>query len=124
MWIAPIEPTLYENNSLTLSVDGPFALEMLQARLMPNLKRAVEEACGTATEILIVNKKSVKTAIRLPSKSNIKYSFDSFIVGPSNELAFAACKQLADFSGADFNPLYIYSNGSKSDFYKKKISKN
>ena len=110
MWIAPIEPTLYENNSLTLSVDGPIALEMLQARLMPNLKRAVEEACGTTTEILIVNKKSIKTAIRLPSKSNIKYSFDSFIVGPSNELAFAACKQFADFSDADFNPLYIYSN--------------
>ena len=77
MWIDPIEPTLYENNSLTLSVDGPFALEMLQARLMPNLKRAVEEACGTTTEVLIVNKRSIKTAIRLPSKSNIKYSFDS-----------------------------------------------
>ena len=69
MWISPIEPTSYKDNSLTLSVEGPFALEMLQARLMPNLKRAVEESCGVATEILIVNKKSAKTEIHLPSKS-------------------------------------------------------
>jgi len=111
MWISPIEPTSYEDNSLTLSVDGPFALEMLQARLMPVLKRAVEESCGAPTEILIVNKKSAKTEIRLPSKPNDnKHTFDSFIVGPSNELAFAACKQFADFSETDFNPLYVYSN--------------
>lgn len=33
-----------------------------------------------------------------------------FIVGPSNELAMTAVRQVADCPGAKFNPLYLYGN--------------
>jgi len=39
---------------------------------------------------------------------NPKYVFDSFIVGPFNELAFAASQAVVKSLGTSYNPLYIY----------------
>ncbi len=39
---------------------------------------------------------------------NDRYSFDDFIVGSSNELAFAACQSIAANPGTKYNPLLLY----------------
>lgn len=39
---------------------------------------------------------------------NNKYTFDSFIVGSSNELAYAACQAIVQNPGTKYNPLFIY----------------
>lgn len=39
---------------------------------------------------------------------NERYTFDSFIVGASNELAFAACQAVAQQPGTRYNPLFLY----------------
>jgi chromosomal replication initiator protein len=38
---------------------------------------------------------------------NPKFTFGNFIVGPSNELAYAAARAIADTGGARYNPLFI-----------------
>ena len=39
---------------------------------------------------------------------NERYTLDSFIVGSSNELAFAACQAVASQPGTKYNPLFLY----------------
>lgn len=39
---------------------------------------------------------------------NDRYTFDNFVVGDSNELAFAACQSIATQPGTKYNPLYLY----------------
>ena len=39
---------------------------------------------------------------------NPKYTFDTFVVGPSNQFVTAAAKSVAENPGASFNPLFIY----------------
>lgn len=39
---------------------------------------------------------------------NERYTFDSFIVGSGNELAYAACQAIAVNPGTKYNPLFIY----------------
>lgn len=42
------------------------------------------------------------------SPINPKFTFDSFVVGPSNEFIFAAAKAVAENPGEAYNPLFIY----------------
>lgn len=39
---------------------------------------------------------------------NEKYTFDNFIVGSGNELAYAACQAIAASPGTKYNPLFVY----------------
>lgn len=39
---------------------------------------------------------------------NPKYTFESFIVGSSNELAYTACQTVAKMPGTKYNPLFLY----------------
>jgi len=39
---------------------------------------------------------------------NERYTFDTFIVGSGNELAFAACQSIVQIPGAKYNPLFLY----------------
>ncbi len=39
---------------------------------------------------------------------NPKYTFDNFVVGSSNELAYAACQAVVNSPGTKYNPLFIY----------------
>ena len=39
---------------------------------------------------------------------NERYSFETFVVGSGNELAYAACQAVAENPGTKYNPLFIY----------------
>src|SRR5439155_12936413 len=43
-----------------------------------------------------------------PPALNTKYTFDSFVVGPSNQFAVAACTAVANAPGKAYNPLFLY----------------
>ena len=111
MWIKPIIPISLKNNILTLSVKSPFALKMLTERMSSIITRVSRQINDDVLEISFivdsVNKKITEPVI---IKESSRFTFNSFIVGPSNELAFAASKQIASFTEPEYNPLYIYSN--------------
>lgn len=39
---------------------------------------------------------------------NERYTFDNFVVGSSNELAYAACQAITNSPGSKYNPLFVY----------------
>lgn len=41
---------------------------------------------------------------------NPRYTFDSFVVGPFNELAYAAAQAVVKKPGITYNPLFVYGN--------------
>ena len=43
-----------------------------------------------------------------PSNLNAEFTFDSYVVGRSNELAIAGARQVAENAGTSYNPLLIY----------------
>ncbi|TAK89101.1 chromosomal replication initiator protein DnaA [Patescibacteria group bacterium] len=42
------------------------------------------------------------------SRLNQKYTFENFVIGPSNELAYAASLAVAKHPGTKYNPLFLY----------------
>jgi chromosomal replication initiator protein len=39
---------------------------------------------------------------------NEKYTFENFVVGSGNELAYAACMSISNIPGTKYNPLFVY----------------
>ncbi len=48
------------------------------------------------------------SGVPMETKLDEKYTFESFIVGPSNSLAHAAARAVARDPGNDYNPLFVY----------------
>lgn len=47
--------------------------------------------------------------LQLSAPLNPAYTFDSFVVGKTNEFAYAAARKVADSRDVSFNPLFLYS---------------
>lgn len=67
------------------------------------LTDSTDPAAQLATPILQSTKKTSPTTALNP-----RYTFDSFIVGSSNDLAYTACRAVAETPGTKYNPLFLY----------------
>ncbi|EKD49065.1 MAG: hypothetical protein ACD_64C00016G0007 [uncultured bacterium] len=65
-----------------------------------------------ASVITVLKGRSSRDLIKIDAKKignlNSNYSFDTFIVGPSNSLAYAAAHAVTEQPGTRYNPLFIY----------------
>jgi chromosomal replication initiator protein len=43
-----------------------------------------------------------------PTRLNPRYTFETFVTGPSNRMAFAACTAVAEHPGARYTPLFLF----------------
>ncbi len=72
----------------------------------------IQPAIKTSLSNLETNQRSTaiapQTVYRQWNGTNSSYSFDTFIVGPSNSLAYAASQAVAEKPGQMYNPLFIY----------------
>src|SRR5262249_24898849 len=44
------------------------------------------------------------------NRPRLRHDLESFVVGPSNQLAFNAATYVAEFPGAQYNPLFVHGN--------------
>lgn len=67
------------------------------------IHRAVDNSSSNSQAEEVVNNSKNDTL-------NEHYVFENFVVGKSNQLAHAAAKSVAEGSGKNYNPLYIYGD--------------
>jgi chromosomal replication initiator protein len=63
-----------------------------------------------SNEQLEVDSTDIQSAAESSLKANLNrdFTFDNFVEGKSNQLAFAAARQVAENPGGSYNPLFIY----------------
>jgi len=82
------------------------ALISKQAALTPPVKASSAKRSPTYIPEI------VNTSAAQSSSPRQRFQFDNFIVGPSNEFAFAAARQIANSEEAQYNPVVIHgTNG-------------
>jgi len=119
-WIEPLKAARWASGELTLETPSGFFREWLKRHLMPALETAVCAASGHPTTVLLaVNEQlgvatpavrpPVRPADPLTQAPPSRYTFDNFVVGASNRVAFNAARAVVAQPGARFNPLFLYS---------------
>lgn len=107
-----IKPKALTKDTIVLLIENSFHKDAIEKRFFDHISVAVNEVSDIKLKLEIVGVDPVKTKPKA-NKATIdlhKFTFENFIVGSSNELAFAASKQICDYKLNDFNPLYIYSD--------------
>ncbi len=123
LWFKPIRPVQFKDNVLTIEIPNRFFKEWIEDFHPNTISEIIEPMVGypvsvkyktaekeDATLKRIDTKLEVRKA-KLASRGiylNPKYTFDTFIVGPSNQFAHAAAKRVGENPGYAYNPLFIY----------------
>ena len=107
-----IKPKSLTEDSIVILIENSFHKDAIEKRFFDHISSAVNEVSGTKLKLEIVGVASNKVKQKNNARSFDlhRFTFDNFIVGSSNELAYAASKQICDYEVGDFNPLYIYSD--------------
>ena len=121
LWIAPLKPYDILEDRLIVLVDKKQFLDIINKRFKQTLRIAILDVTEINKEILFIDESGLDSLYKEEKKEelsfsdalknanlNSRYTFDSFVVGSSNDLAHAACVAVAELPGEQYNPLYIY----------------
>lgn len=115
--------TLLKNvgeDKITLSTPHAFIKETLNQRHLPLIESTFENLLGKKVNIELIVKEleaspkdegeedffqPVQTVTTI---LNPKYTLSNFVVGPSNNVAFAAAQAVVQNPGTSYNPLFLY----------------
>ncbi|MDE7399385.1 MAG: chromosomal replication initiator protein DnaA [Oscillospiraceae bacterium] len=125
LWLDPLIPVKMEDNSFIFATDMEFKRDTLNSLYRPYIEEQLKTILGVPVKVKIIidekltspktsiaemiNAEPVNETVDIIDKK-VTYTFDNFIVGPSNNLAFAAAKAVSKKQHEKYNPLFIYGD--------------
>ncbi len=122
-WIKPLTALTVGEDSLTLKVPNHFFVEWLGQHYLNVMKEVVSDIFHKPLSIVLVPPvgEALAAARQKPERSEFvpaqltsdsglreRYIFDTFVIGKSNEFAYATAFATAQDPGKQYNPLFIY----------------
>ncbi len=130
LWIKTVEFDSFENSTVTLKFPKPMHQNIVTSQYGELFEEAFENVLGFKINISYIcdnvfdgnMKEDNRTSYQdkhLEDYRNEQFTFENFIVGPSNRFVYAAAKAVASDPGSirskgssfsNYNPLFIYGN--------------
>ncbi len=125
-WLEGTEGLRIADHALVIGTKSEFVTEWMQKRMRPLIVRTLTELAAEPLDIRfealrptgetsiplalqIVGEPGSRTATSIARpRLRERYTFNSFIIGPGNRLAFAAAESVAVEPGGLYNPLFLY----------------
>lgn len=154
-WISFIEPVSFADNKAILYIKTPFQRDILNKQYLEKIKNSFAEVLGFPITVIITTEEDISDYYNgdfSPSEGitssppveienvideadvsclngTYEYTFDTFIVGSSNNFAYAACKAITNEQAGTYNPLFIYGPSGLGKTHllmaiKNELSKN
>ncbi len=126
VWIKTLEPyAIAEGGNFVLLASTELAKKLVTKNFSGHILGVLSEISPSITAVTVIteNEKEKyaptieeaqegageKAGLSMDSGSvTSKYTFDSFVVGTSNQLVYAAARNVAETPGSKYNPLFIY----------------
>jgi len=113
-WLKPTSLVSISGKDIHISVPNRFFGEWIKEHYYPQIQEALEkELAEEGLRIHFVVDEKGETAgsperERRRGNLNPRYTFESFVVGSSNQFAHAASRKVAERPGTSYNPLFLY----------------
>lgn len=123
LWFKEIELGSFIDGEATLWFPNNFKRNTVVSQYNELLEEAFEQVCGFKVFLEYLSPEDLKTPeekhnVAIKDLKNDLFTFENFIVGPSNKFAYTAATAIAGDPGgqisksglATYNPLFIYGN--------------
>ena len=114
-WFDEVDPVDIKGNMLILHCGNDFKRGYIKSLFLEHIKDAMRNLFSLDFEVTILDTPEweefhAEAVSAQPKDKRRNYTFDNFIVGPSNKLAYAACQNVANMPAENYNPLLIYGD--------------
>src|SRR3989344_3716129 len=107
------------SDKIVLAAPSAFIKETLNQKHLPLIEKTFEEILGKSLKVEFIIKEVEETKDEIegeffqpastPTSSlNPKYTLENFVVGPTNNVAYAAAQAVVQNPGTSYNPLFLY----------------
>jgi chromosomal replication initiator protein len=128
-WLESLEQQSVDGNVVRIVAPSEFHLRWVNDKYRPLIQEALTMAYGPSAEVELgatdspafdqpsiddepepepVPRAAIAHETHGDTKLVPKYSFENFVVGPSNRFAHAAALAIAEQPGGNYNPLFVY----------------
>lgn len=137
-WFKPTELVINGDGTFAVAVSNVFAKQQFESKFNQQVlkalnkngvnvksvnyviksdksRRAASDVRSPLAEAVAEHTKTASSPLPTPTTTtaknpnlNPKYTFDNFVVGSSNDLAYATCQAVAKSPGEKYNPVFIY----------------
>ena len=115
-WFDELKAVDLRDGTLYLHCSNTFKQGYIEELFLKNIKSSLKDIFSTDIEVRILNDEDYAAfAGGEPSKRggfdpDDEFTFETFVVGPSNKLAYAASLSVAEYPAKNYNPLFIYGD--------------
>lgn len=129
-WFKPTELVIHPDGTFSIAVSNVFAKQQFESKFndqvvaalqkngittskveyiikLNQTKKPVSEATSDVNAAPLVTKKTTARPA-VGDGLNPRYTFENFVVGSSNDLAYAAAQAVSGAPGTKYNPVFIY----------------
>ena len=112
-WFDDAEVVELTEEHLILYSSSDFRREIIRKRCTDYIRDALKEIFNSDAKLIVFGDEELDAFRSKDKKSNTldfnpQFSFDSFVVGPSNRFAHSAAIAVTTYPGDVYNPLFIY----------------
>ena len=116
-WVRPCRLAAVEGDHIRIAAPNTYTRDWLHQHHTESLQAAAREVLGGNPRVsldidreppsLVAASHEIEPPVAAPGLST-RYTFESFVVGNSNQFAQAACQAVAELPSRAYNPLFIY----------------
>lgn len=115
-WFDETTVVALEGNELILHCPNAFKRTNIQDRFLPNIEAGLKDIFSSDMTVRLLDDDALRQR-QNPQENKPtsmmesgEFTFETFVVGPSNQLACSAARAVADAPGQHYNPLFIYGS--------------
>jgi len=123
-WFGHLGPKLVGPDQLVIRAPNQFIESWLKDNYLETIGDVAESLLGSRPRVEFVLDPSLAPELKAESESvttaelarrqgfrlNEHYTFDNFVVGPTNRIPHAACLAIAESPGRTYNPLFLHGS--------------